>query len=95
MVERGATARMLAKIADTNFAARLGMCTSGNATQHCTPQISEKTWVAMSRNSGQHGAYFGPASALAEPEFSLKKMSGWGCEKRHRSVGVSRSPARR
>jgi hypothetical protein len=46
---------MLAKTAETNFAVRFDMCSSGDA-QRVTLQISEKSWVAMSRNFGQHEA---------------------------------------
>jgi hypothetical protein len=39
------------------------MCVSGDDTERFARQVSAKTWVAMCRNSGQHGAYFGPAIA--------------------------------
>jgi hypothetical protein len=55
-VARGALARTLAMMAEANFAVRFGMGCSGDDTEHVASPISLKTWVAMRRNSGQHGA---------------------------------------
>jgi predicted peptidase len=54
-VARDAPARILANTADTHFAAEFDMCGSGDHSR-LTTQASEKSWVAMSRNSGQHAA---------------------------------------
>jgi hypothetical protein len=56
IVVKVAPARTLAKMVDAILAARFDIDFSGDATQHYTSQISEKTWVAMSRNSGEDGA---------------------------------------
>src|SRR5258708_1330301 len=75
VVVREELARKLAKIADMNFAVRLGMYISGRLYKYgnFAPQISMKTWVAMSRNSGQHEVLFGPAPRIRRPGNSLKK----------------------
>jgi hypothetical protein len=49
-------AKTLTRIANTDFAVRFGMDISGDDTEHFARNISAKTWVAMSRNSGQHEA---------------------------------------